>query len=74
MQEVVVASTAFIQGTTSFYALRFLLGIAEAGFFPGVVYYHEVVSRAASAAVRPAAWQQAACRCADAKHTASFEL
>ena len=25
---------AFVQGTTSFYILRFLLGVAEAGFFP----------------------------------------
>lgn len=30
---------AFIQGPTSFYVMRFLLGIAEAGFFPGVLYY-----------------------------------
>ena len=30
---------AFVQGETSFYVMRFLLGVAEAGFFPGVVYY-----------------------------------
>ncbi|MGV7207042.1 MFS transporter [Oxalobacteraceae bacterium A2-2] len=30
---------AFVQGAHSFYALRFLLGVAEAGFFPGVVFY-----------------------------------
>jgi MFS family permease len=36
---LVAAAMAFIHGTTSFYVLRFLLGIAEAGFFPGVVYY-----------------------------------
>jgi MFS transporter, ACS family, tartrate transporter len=29
----------FIQGNTSFYSLRFLLGAAEAGFFPGVILY-----------------------------------
>jgi ACS family tartrate transporter-like MFS transporter len=28
-----------IQGPTSFYVLRFLLGAAEAGFFPGVILY-----------------------------------
>jgi ACS family tartrate transporter-like MFS transporter len=28
----------FVQGTTSLYVLRFLLGIAEAGFAPGIVY------------------------------------
>src|ERR1051325_3910781 len=27
----------FVHSSTSFYVLRFLLGIAEAGFFPGVV-------------------------------------
>jgi ACS family tartrate transporter-like MFS transporter len=30
---------AFIQGETSFYILRFLLGAAEAGFFPGMLFY-----------------------------------
>lgn len=30
---------AFVQGTTSFYTLRFLLGVAEAGFFPGIILY-----------------------------------
>ncbi|MFD1561156.1 MFS transporter [Paraburkholderia silviterrae] len=29
----------FVQGERSFYVLRFLLGIAEAGFFPGIIYY-----------------------------------
>jgi len=36
---VVATGMAFVQGETSFYAMRFLLGVAEAGFFPGVVYY-----------------------------------
>ncbi len=35
----VSACMIFVKGATSFYALRFLLGIAEAGFFPGVIYY-----------------------------------
>ena len=30
---------AFIRGETSFYVLRFLLGAAEAGFFPGIILY-----------------------------------
>lgn len=30
---------AFVQGTNSFLVLRFLLGVAEAGFFPGMVLY-----------------------------------
>ena len=29
----------FVQGPTSFYVLRFLLGVAEAGFLPGIIYY-----------------------------------
>ena len=29
----------FIHNETTFYALRFLLGLAEAGFFPGVILY-----------------------------------
>ena len=33
------AACAFVQGLTSFYTLRFLLGVAEAGLFPGVVLY-----------------------------------
>ena len=36
---IVAAAMAFVQNDTSFYVLRFLLGIAEAGFFPGVIYY-----------------------------------
>lgn len=30
---------AFVQGETMFYVLRFLLGAAEAGFFPAVIFY-----------------------------------
>lgn len=29
----------FANTETSFYLMRFLLGVAEAGFFPGVIYY-----------------------------------
>jgi ACS family tartrate transporter-like MFS transporter len=32
-------STMFVAGAASFYAVRFLLGAAEAGFFPGIVFY-----------------------------------
>src|SRR5579871_6108915 len=32
-------ATAFVQGASSFYVVRFLLGAAEAGFFPGMVLY-----------------------------------
>ncbi|HUB49958.1 MAG TPA: MFS transporter [Acetobacteraceae bacterium] len=31
--------TALISGPTSFYSVRFLLGLAEAGFFPGIILY-----------------------------------
>ncbi|MBB5390737.1 MULTISPECIES: MFS transporter [unclassified Herbaspirillum] len=36
---LVAACMAFVQNESSFYFMRFLLGVAEAGFFPGVVYY-----------------------------------
>jgi ACS family tartrate transporter-like MFS transporter len=29
----------FVKGATTFYVLRFLLGVAEAGFLPGIIYY-----------------------------------
>ncbi len=36
---LVSAASALIVGVKSFYLLRFLLGTAEAGFFPGVAFY-----------------------------------
>ncbi len=36
---VLSACMALVQGPTSFIVLRFLLGIAEAGFFPGIILY-----------------------------------
>lgn len=36
---VVSAATALVNSRESFYAMRFLLGLAEAGFFPGVLLY-----------------------------------
>ena len=36
---ILAGLTALVTGTTSFAALRFLLGMAEAGFFPGIVLY-----------------------------------
>jgi MFS family permease len=36
---LVSAAMMFVVGPNSFYALRFLLGVAEAGFFPGVAFY-----------------------------------
>ena len=36
---LVSAAMALTQGPHSFYALRFLLGVAEAGFFPGIILY-----------------------------------
>lgn len=36
---LVSCSMVFIRGPVSFYTLRFLLGAAEAGFFPGMILY-----------------------------------
>jgi D-galactonate transporter len=36
---VVSAATAFVRGETSFYVVRVLLGLAEAGFFPGIIFF-----------------------------------
>ncbi|RKP44870.1 MFS transporter [Trinickia fusca] len=36
---VISALTMFVTTPTMFYAMRFLLGLAEAGFFPGIILY-----------------------------------
>jgi len=36
---IVSVLTAFVQNATQLYILRFLLGVAEAGFFPGIIIY-----------------------------------
>lgn len=36
---LITALMAAAQGPISFYILRFLLGAAEAGFYPGILYY-----------------------------------
>jgi ACS family tartrate transporter-like MFS transporter len=36
---LISAALMFVRTPVAFYLLRFLLGVAEAGFFPGVIYY-----------------------------------
>ncbi len=36
---IMAAATAFVTTPAQFYIVRFLLGVAEAGFFPGVIVY-----------------------------------
>lgn len=36
---IISGCMAFVEGPTSFYIMRFLLGAAEAGFFPGIILY-----------------------------------
>jgi MFS transporter, ACS family, tartrate transporter len=36
---IVSVGSAFVQNATQLYVLRFLLGVAEAGFFPGIIVY-----------------------------------
>ena len=45
----------FIRGPISFYTMRFLLGAAEAGFFPGIILYMKRWFPA-SARARAVAW------------------
>ncbi|PYV51902.1 MAG: MFS transporter, partial [Acidobacteria bacterium] len=52
---VVSCATIFVRGPISFYVLRFLLGAAEAGFFPGMILYMKRWFPASSRA-RAVAW------------------
>jgi D-galactonate transporter len=36
---LISAGMMFVSGPMSFYVMRFLLGVAEAGFLPGIIYY-----------------------------------
>jgi len=36
---VISSAMMFARSQTAFYLLRFLLGVAEAGFFPGIIFY-----------------------------------
>src|SRR5437588_8589222 len=36
---LISVAMAFTRGPLSFYVVRFLLGLAEAGFFPGIILY-----------------------------------
>jgi ACS family tartrate transporter-like MFS transporter len=36
---LIAMAMALVSGVTSFYAVRLLLGVAEAGFFPGIILY-----------------------------------
>ncbi|MEZ2353007.1 MFS transporter [Caballeronia sp. RCC_10] len=56
---IVSVASAFVTGPNSFYLLRFLLGVAEAGFFPGVILYLSLWFPAKQRAVA-AAWFMAA--------------
>jgi ACS family tartrate transporter-like MFS transporter len=56
---LVSLASAFVVGPHSFYALRFLLGVAEAGFFPGIILYLSLWFPARQRAVA-AAWFMAA--------------
>jgi ACS family tartrate transporter-like MFS transporter len=36
---IVTVATSMVSGPASFFGARFLLGVAEAGFFPGILFY-----------------------------------
>ena len=52
---LVAAAMMFVRTPWQFYGLRFLLGVTEAGFFPGIVYYLSEWFPARERA-RPMAW------------------
>jgi MFS transporter, ACS family, tartrate transporter len=56
---IVSAASAFVVGPTTFYVMRFLLGVAEAGFFPGIILYLSLWFPAKQRAIA-AAWFMAA--------------
>jgi MFS transporter, ACS family, tartrate transporter len=56
---IVSFASAFVAGPSSFYALRFILGVAEAGFFPGIILYLSLWFPSRQRAVA-AAWFMAA--------------
>ena len=39
MWGLISSAMTWVTGSTTFYVLRFLLGAAEAGFFPGIILY-----------------------------------
>ena len=54
---------AFVGGGTSFYVVRVLLGIAEAGFFPGIIFYLTLGSRPSTGRGSSAtSWRRFRCR------------
>ncbi len=57
---MVSACSAFVTGPRSFYVLRFLLGVAEAGFFPGIILYLSLWFPARYRALAAAAFMAAA--------------
>jgi ACS family tartrate transporter-like MFS transporter len=57
---IVSGCSAFVTGPNSFYALRFLLGVAEAGFFPGIILYLSLWFPARYRAIAAAAFMAAA--------------
>ncbi len=57
---IVSMASAFVVGPCSFYAMRFLLGVAEAGFFPGTLLYLSLWFPARQRAVAIAAFMAAA--------------
>ena len=60
---LVSAAFVFTQGPISFIILRFSLGLAEAGFFPGMILYLPTGSRHCTVrASSPVLWRRSRCR------------
>ena len=75
---VVSMACALIAGPWSFLVLRFLLGAAEAGFFPGVILYltfwfpaeYRAIDQAAQ--ITPVQWRPAPLLLSETNHRRSF--
>ena len=53
---VLASAMMFVRTPTQFHVMRFLLGVAEAGYFPAIMYYLSQWYPSVDARARPGAW------------------
>jgi len=57
---IISALMVLVSGVTNFYVLRFLLGVAEAGFLPGIMLY---LTYGIRPNIAPASWPRSRSPC-----------